>query len=126
LSFQNLDDELRDIAAKYCAPEGELVVAIDGNEVLGMVAYHRHSDARCEMKRMFVYPQYREKGIGAQLAGEIVQRAKLAGYTEMVLDTLVPLKPAIALYKRMGFEECEAYYHNPLPDVIYMRKSMIE
>ena len=50
LSFQNLDKELADIAEKYTAPNGELLVAIDENEiVLGMVAYYQHSDTRCEM-----------------------------------------------------------------------------
>lgn len=53
LSFQNLDKELADIAEKYTAPNGELLVAIDENEiVLGMVAYYQHSDTRCEMKRL--------------------------------------------------------------------------
>ncbi len=55
---------------------------------------------------------------------EIIKRAKIAGYKEMVLDTIVPLKAAISLYKRHGFEECEAYYHNPMDDVIYMRKAL--
>lgn len=45
LSFQNLDKELADISEKYTAPNGELLVAIDDNDVvLGMVAYYQHSD----------------------------------------------------------------------------------
>lgn len=50
LSFQNIEDELKDPSHKYTAPEGEILVAIEGEKVLGMVAYHRHSDKRCEMK----------------------------------------------------------------------------
>ena len=43
LSFQNLDKELADIAEKYTAPNGELLMAIDDNDVvLGMVAYHHN------------------------------------------------------------------------------------
>ena len=57
LSFQNLDKELADIAEKYTAPNGELLVAIDDNNVvLGMVAYYQHSDTRCEMKRPLCAP----------------------------------------------------------------------
>ena len=60
LSFQNLDKELADIAEKYTAPNGELLVAIDDNDVvLGMVAYYQHSDIRCEMKRLYVRPEGR-------------------------------------------------------------------
>ena len=54
----------------------------------------------------------------------IIDHARTAGYKEMVLDTIEPLKAAISLYKKHGFEECEAYYHNPMDDVIYMRKAL--
>lgn len=124
LSFQNIDDELNNPAHKYTAPEGELLVAIDNDKVLGMVAYHRHSDVRCEMKRLYVQPNARGMHLGSALITEILAHAKNAGYKEMVLDTIVPLKAAISLYKKHGFEECEAYYHNPMDDVIYMQKQL--
>lgn len=124
LSFQNVDDELADPARKYTAPQGELLVAVDGDRVLGMVAYHRHSGSRCEMKRLFVRPEARGLHVGDALVTEIVTRAAEAGYEEMVLDTIAPLKAAIVLYKKHGFEECSAYYDNPMDDVIYMRKSL--
>ena len=56
LTFQNLEEELADLAKKYTAPEGELLAALDEDTVVGMVAYHRHSDDRCEMKRLYVSP----------------------------------------------------------------------
>ena len=124
LSFQNIDDELKDPAHKYTAPEGELLVALDGDEVLGMVAYHRHSDVRCEMKRLYVRPKARGMHLGSVLVKEIIEHAKNAGYREMVLDTIEPLKTAVSLYKKNGFEECEAYYNNPMKDVIYMRRDL--
>ena len=89
-----------------------------------MVAYHRHSDVRCEMKRLYVRPDARGMHLGNTLVAEILAHAKNAGYKEMVLDTIEPLKAAISLYKKHGFEECEAYYHNPMDDVIYMRKQL--
>lgn len=124
LSFQNIDEELKDPAAKYTAPQGELLVAIEGDEVLGMVAYHRHSEARCEMKRLYVKPDARGLHLGDLLVQEIIERARLCGYQEMVLDTLVPMKAAVHLYEKYGFEECEPYYDNPMPDVIYMIKRL--
>ena len=48
--------------------------------------------------------------------------AKSDGYSEMVLDTVEPLKSAINLYKKFGFVEIESYYNNPMSDVIYMKK----
>lgn len=124
LSFQNLDDELKDPAKKYTSPEGELLVAVEGEDVLGMIAYHKHSDTRCEMKRLYVKPSCRGMKLGEKLIEELIVHARQAGYKEMVLDTIVPLQSAIHLYKKLGFTECEPYYHNPMPDVLYFRKEL--
>lgn len=124
ISFQNLDDELKDPAKKYTAPEGELLVAVEGEDVLGMIAYHKHSDTRCEMKRLYVKPSCRGMKLGEKLIEELIAHARQAGYKEMVLDTIVPLQSAIHLYKKLGFTECKPYYHNPMPDVLYFRKKL--
>ena len=91
-------------------------------KVIGMVAYHRHSKSRCEMKRLYVKPKYRENKLGKKLVLEILEYAKKAGYKEMVLDTIIPLQSAIHLYKKVGFVEREAYYHNPMDDVLYFKR----
>lgn len=124
ISFQNLDNELKDPAKKYTSPEGELLVAVEGEDVLGMIAYHKHSDTRCEMKRLYVKPSCRGMKLGEKLIEELIAHARQAGYKEMVLDTIVPLQSAIHLYKKLGFTECEPYYHNPMPDVLYFRKEL--
>ncbi|MBR1943580.1 GNAT family N-acetyltransferase [bacterium] len=122
LDFQGLKDELEDLRTKYSAVEGELLVAVsDDNEIIGIVAYHRHDNTRCEMKRLFVKPEYRKLKLGEKLIFEIINHAKQSGYKEMVLDTIEPLKAAIYLYKKFGFVECEPYYNNPMDDVIYMK-----
>ncbi len=124
LAFQNITDELKDPSKKYTPPQGELLVAIEKEQVIGMIAYHRHSAIRCEMKRLYVKPQYRGMKLGEQLIQKIMELAKQSGYTEMVLDTLLPLKAAIYLYQKMGFQQCEPYYNNPMNDVIYFKKTL--
>lgn len=125
LSFQNIDEELSNPAIKYSPPQGELLVALDDDEqVIGMVAYHKHTNERCEMKRLYVLPQCRGMKLGEKLVFDILKHAKDAGFKEMVLDTIVPLQAAIHLYKKMGFVECEAYYDNPMDDVVYMKRSL--
>lgn len=125
LSFQNIDEELQNIEKKYTAPAGELLVAIDDdNTVMAMVAYHRHTSKRCEMKRLYVKTDYRGIKLGEQLVQAILKHAKMAGYREMVLDTIVPLQSAIHLYQKYGFQECEPYYDNPMDDVIYMKRDL--
>lgn len=54
--MKNLDEELSNPAMKYTPPYGEILVAVEEDKVVGMVAYHRHSDTRCEMK--FCFMQY--------------------------------------------------------------------
>ena len=122
LTFQNIDEELNDLTKKYCSPNGEILVAIENNNILGMVAYHRLSEKVCEMKRLYVRPHARRKGVGETLVSEIIKHARKSDYQEMVLDTIKPLKEAISLYKKLGFNLCDAYYDNPMDDVIYMYK----
>ncbi|MBQ8085933.1 MAG: GNAT family N-acetyltransferase [Lachnospiraceae bacterium] len=125
LSFQNINEELENPAIKYTAPEGELLVAVDEtDDVVGMVAYHRHNAERCEMKRLYVKSETRGLHLGEKLVSEIIKHARQAGYKEMVLDTIIPLKAAIGLYRKNGFKECEPYYDNPMDDVIYMIKKL--
>ena len=119
LSFQNIDDELKDPSKKYTASAGELLVAIESDEVVGMIAYHKHSATRCEMKRLYVKPKYRGMKLGEQLIQKLIELAIQSGYTEMVLDTLLPLQSAIYLYQKLGFQQCEPYYNNPMYDVIF-------
>lgn len=124
LSFQNIEAELDDPAVRYSPPQGELLVALENDEVLGMVAYHRLTSKRCEMKRLYLTPNARGRHLGERLVETIIDHAKASGYEEMVLDTIKPLKAAVSLYRKYGFEECEAYYDNPMEDVIYMRKKL--
>lgn len=124
LSFQNIDDELKNPAKKYIPPEGEILVAIIDNKVVGMVAYHRLTDTCCEMKSLYVKPECRGMKLGEKLIQNIISNSVKAGYREMVLDTIKPLKSAIYLYKKFGFVECKPYYNNPMDDVIYLKKTL--
>lgn len=121
LSFQNLAGELADPAEKYAPPHGQSLVALEGEQVVGMVAWHWLDEERGEVKRLYVRPDARGKGTAARLMEGIIASARECGCRELVLDTLNSLTAACHLYARLGFEECEAYYHNPLEDVVYMR-----
>lgn len=122
LSFQGLNEELADLSAKYFPPNGRILAAVteDGG-VIGCVAYRRHDSERCEMKRLYVRPEYRCRHAGGKLVEEIIRLARSEGFSEMVLDTIKPLETAVRLYKKYGFAETEPYYDNPMEDVIYMK-----
>lgn len=95
-------------------------MALADGEVVGCIAYHKLSKTRCEMKHLYVKPEYRHTGMGESVAIEIILKAMQAGYEAMAFDTIEPLQRAIRLYKRLGFKEIETYYHNPMQDTIDM------
>lgn len=122
LEFQHIDEELNSLEAKYTGENGKILAAVsDKGNVIGCVAFHALSNRRCEMKRLYVKPAYRNLKTGEKLVNSIISLARQDGYEEMVLDTIKPLKSAIYLYKKYGFEETDAYYDNPMEDVIYMK-----
>lgn len=88
---------------------------------MGCVAVRKLSDGVCEMKRLFVRPEARDKGLGRQLAQEVIGVARELGYSFMLLDTLESLKEAMRLYENLGFRRTAPYYQNPLPGVVYWK-----
>lgn len=125
LCFQSFDAELQDPLKKYGPPAGSLLIAFFHDEPVGCVALQPLLEAgACEMKRLYVKPAYRKFKIGDALVGAIIKEAARLGYAKMKLDTLERLQPAIQLYVKHGFEITTAYYHNPLPEVVYMEKQL--
>lgn len=123
LCFQSFEEELQNPLKKYGAPTGSLLLAYWNNLPVGTVALQAlNEEGVCEMKRLYVQSNYRKYGIGEALVKAILEDAKLLGYTKMKLDTLERLKEAITLYLKNGFNITTAYYHNPLPEVVYMEK----
>lgn len=123
LCFQRFDEELENPLKKYGGPHGSLLLAFWNNEPAGCIALQPLSeDSVCEMKRLYVRPEYRKFGIGEELVKKLLEEAKEKGCRKMVLDTLERLQAAIRLYKKYGFENTSAYYINPLPNAVYMDK----
>ena len=91
-----------------------------GSTPVGCIALKALDDTRCEMKRLYVRPEYRGQGIARALVHQLMQEARVAGYRQMVLDTFPFLPEAITLYKREGFYEIERYNDNPMPGSVYL------
>ena len=126
LCFQHWDEEMDNPLYKYGLPQGSLVLAYWNNIPAGCIALQPlKEEGVCEMKRMYVLPDYRKHGIGDQLVQIILQDAIQLGYDKMVLDTLTRLTSAIRLYEKHGFVNTSAYYANPLPNVVYMEKGLV-
>ena len=121
LCFQNYDDEMNTLPGKYSLPDGRLYLIYCDRQLAGCIALRRYDENRCEMKRLYVRPQFRGLHCGQFLVERIIQDAQSIGYQEMLLDTLTSLKSAVNLYRKMAFEEIPPYYDNPLQDVLYFK-----
>ena len=125
ICFQSFDEELKNPLGKYGFPDGDLLLAYCNDEAAGCIALTKTKEAGvCEMKRLYVKPAFRKNKIGRVLVEELLVSAKEKNYEKMRLDTFLKLQPAIHLYQEFGFKNISAYYHNPLPDVVYMEKQL--
>ena len=124
LDFQNFDKELEHLPGEYAPPEGCIFLCKVTEDIAGCIALRKLELGVCELKRMYVRKEYRGKGIGKQLAEEVIKRAKEIGYKKMRLDTLRSMTTAIRIYKKLGFEEIGAYRYNPFENAMYMEKDL--
>lgn len=120
LCFQKFEEELTSLPGKYSYPSGRLYLAFSGEAVVGCVALRPIKDEKCEMKRLYIKPEYRGQGFGRILAEKIISDAKEIGYKQVFLDTLDTMKSAIKLYHSLGFKNTQSYCYNPLGGAIFM------
>lgn len=119
LRFQHFEEELMELRSMYAKPFGGIILCRDGGECIACTAIRNMDAQNAELKRMYVKPSFRGKGIASTLLRMALQLAKDCGYKKLKLDTLNTMLPAMALYKKYGFKEIPAYYHNPNPTAVY-------
>ena len=107
------EEELASLPGKYVPPTGQLLLATVVGAPAGCVALRAIDADACEMKRMFVYPEYHGRGVGRALGEAVIGAARTAGYRVMRLDTSIRQAEAQALYRRLGFQTTAPYYELP-------------
>ncbi len=121
LCFQNFDKELAGLPGDYAPPQGRLLLAEYERDIAGCVALHQLDAEICEMKRLYLRPKFRGHGFGRALAERIIAEARHIGYRRMRLDTVEPMmKDAVAMYRKLGFQEIAPYCSNPITGALYM------
>src|SRR5262245_54897791 len=121
LCFQSFEQELAGLPGEYVFPGGILLLALSDDKPAGCVALRRFDADACEMKRLYVRPQFRAAGLGFELVRWLIESARAMGYSRMRLDTVAPvMQKAVELYRRLGFVEIAAYRENPIPGALYM------
>ena len=128
LCFQNFDAELLELPGDYAAPHGHLLLAFVDDALAGCGAFRQIGDVdyanACEMKRLYVRPDFRSLGLGRSLAQALFDEAKRGGYSVMLLDTLDDMEAARSLYATLGFAEIPPYYFNPIAGAHYLKADL--
>ena len=128
LCFQDFDAELSGLPGEYAAPRGALLLAKVDGVPAGCCAVRPLDSAdyanACEMKRLYVRPEFRGLGLGRRLAETILELAQQANYDCVLLDTLDDMESARALYEDLGFESIPPYYYNPIAGAHYLKVNL--
>ena len=121
LCFQSFDEELKTLPGAYGPPSGRLLLARCADHAAGCIALRKLEAGICEMKRLYVRPGDRGRGLGRMLVERLIAEARVIGYERMRLDTIESaMKDAIALYRRMGFKEIAPYSAIPIESALWM------
>jgi GNAT superfamily N-acetyltransferase len=122
--WQGFEEEVANLPGDYAPPRGRLLLAREGDDVVGCVALRPLADDNCEMKRLYVRPAYRSLGVGRRLVEAIIAEAKEIGYRRMRLDTMLKLAAARQLYRTLGFRPIKRYNDNPIEAVEFLELNL--
>jgi carbonic anhydrase len=123
LSYQNFGEEMATLPGAYAPPQGRLFFAeLDGRPAgcVGVRPMTEGSEGMCEMKRLYVDPSARGRGVGHQLALAGIRAAKEMGYRKVVVDTLPAMRMAVKLYRELGFLDAPAYYKTSVEGEMFL------
>lgn len=134
LGFQEIDAELEGLPGDYAPPRGALFVAEQQGGLLGTIGLRPLDERAClagrydakagEMKRLFVRPGARGRGLAKQLIAVALAEARRLQYSEIRLDTLPMMGDAQSLYASLGFHDIAPYYNTPIAGTRFMGKKL--
>lgn len=116
--------EFTGLPGKYAAPEGCLVLATWEGQAAGCVAFRKLDEKYCEMKRLYVSPDFRGKKISIHLVERLIQEAAKADYSFMRLDSHPWMAAAQSIYKHFDFDPISAYNDNPTPGILFFERKL--
>lgn len=115
LSNRGFEEEMADFDVTFTLPSGMFFIARTGVDIAGCAGLLRHSGEVAEVKRLYVRPPYRGHALGARLIDCVIAKARMLGFSRLILDAVPQTVVAQQLYRSLGFVETDPYYANPVP-----------
>jgi GNAT superfamily N-acetyltransferase len=124
-----VERDLRTLA-KFQRPDGRLLLAISGDDAVGIACMQRIGPETAEIKRMYVDPLHRRGGLGRTMLAQLITEAQLTGYKRVRLDSPDFMTAAHSLYRASGFKDIGPYPESEIPDEykphwVFMERNLI-
>lgn len=124
--FQDYEYEITHLLpGSYARPRGCLLLAEYEGKTAGCVGLKDLGGGICEMKRLFVKPEYRGRGIGKMLAKAVIEQGQNTGYMSMRLNTNQMLAGAVELYSSFAFNQIAPYEHFSIDGMVFMELKLV-
>ena len=101
--------------SKFMPPQGRLLLAFVEDQPMGIACLKALTDSIGEVKRMYVRPKARKRGLGRALLNELLEQSHQIGYQRVRLDSARFMSEAHQLYRTSGFREIGAYEGSEIP-----------
>ena len=100
------DSDLEDLEQFYFTSGGRFDVLVETNtrNIIGSVGLLPLGDGRCELRKMYLAPEFRHRGLGKFLLQHALAEARRLGFERVLLETATGLKEALRLYRSFGFQ----------------------
>ncbi len=118
--FAGFERELAELPGEYAPPGGRLLIARVNGALAGCAALRPLENGAAEMKRLYVRPEFRGRGLGRRLAESIIGAARAAGHRRLCLDSLPKMREALAMYAALGFSSRGPYSRAPTPGAVFL------
>lgn len=125
LGFQHFEEELLSLRKVYAAPKGCIILLQENEQAFGCIALRPINETIAEVKRLYIKPMFRNIGAAARLLAILEEYASSQKYKSLKLDTLRSMLPAMAFYKKYGYQETSPYYNNPNENAVYFEKQLV-
>ena len=116
--YRDFEKEIEGLPGDYSQPSGCILLVEYNNQPIGCVAFDEQSQGICEMKRLYIKPEFHRRGIATVLCKALIDKAISLSYNHMRLATALEIPKQ--LYKSLGFTEISPFDHVPVKGVIFM------